>query len=271
MKCLQNRALQLVKDNIKMIYKKILKIEETGPEDAHLYKYVLAMPEFLAEWDVWDYWEKERLLSMQDNLKMGDVLFDIGAESGWMAAIFAKYMVGGENMVLFEPTPDFWPNIKNLWDANNLKMPKATFMGLVGNGKYEKSLEQGEEAVKDTIGVWPEGIDLTEMTQAKPYYYLHNEAQLNNSKVISIDTFCGLTGIYPDAVTIDVEGAEFEVLNGMLHVLKKVKKVWVSIHEDLMKRDHNTSPEDIFKLMEYRGFKKKHLATDHEAHYFFYK
>src|SRR3990167_7991359 len=80
---------------------------------------------------LWDNWERARFESMSANLKPGMTLFDVGSEQGDVSCVYAQ-MVGGENMVLFEPNPRNWPNIKALWAANNLPDPRAcavTFLG----------------------------------------------------------------------------------------------------------------------------------------------
>lgn len=92
------------------------------------YEYSLTLNEPLASWDVWDYWEKERIHCMQKNLKQGEVFFDIGTESGWCNLVYAD-MVGPQNMVLIEPTPEFWPNIHALWYKNYNVDPLACYAG----------------------------------------------------------------------------------------------------------------------------------------------
>lgn len=241
---------------------RIIKTSTDGPVEKHTYAYELMLPKFLAEWDVWDYWEKERLASMVENLKFGDVLFDIGTEHGALSALYAKYIVGGENMVLFEPTPEFWPNIKAIWKANNLKKPKGTFPGFVG-AAYSRSLN-----TKKLMGKFPSESRGKE-TEAMPYRYIHNDTK--NTPIVTIDEYVKETGIIPDAITIDVEGAEFEVIYGAMKVLKTHKPItWVSIHPDMMQLNYGHTLEDFMKFMQELGFFYRLLAVDHEHHYVFW-
>jgi hypothetical protein len=60
-------------------------------------RYTVKMPEHIADPVNWEHWEKERCLSMETNLRKGDILFDIGSETGWASAIYARF-VGPENM-----------------------------------------------------------------------------------------------------------------------------------------------------------------------------
>lgn len=44
-------------------------------------RYKVKIPKFLADYNQWwGDWEKERFRSMEENLKRGDILFDVGAE-----------------------------------------------------------------------------------------------------------------------------------------------------------------------------------------------
>ena len=67
------------------------------------YEFSLMLPVPLADWDVFDYWERERVESMRDNLIEEDILFDVGAEHGWMSVVFAGFC----NIFLIEPTKEF--------------------------------------------------------------------------------------------------------------------------------------------------------------------
>ena len=56
-------------------------------------RYRVKIPKFLAEaHEWWDSWEKERFASIQENLREGDILFDVGAETGWISAIYAQFV-----------------------------------------------------------------------------------------------------------------------------------------------------------------------------------
>lgn len=241
------------KDSVIWESKKIIRHE--GKIDR--YDYEIVIPDFLAAWDVWDYWEKERFNSMRRNLKKGDILFDIGTETGWVNIIYAKF-VGGENLVLVEPTPRFWPNIKATWEKNNLPNPKYCFAGFFG-------AETTNNAILSSG--WPiesEGDLIT----ALEYKYIHQHTKIPQVKV---DDFVYKTNIIPNALTMDIEGGELLVLRGAENTLKKYKpKVWVSIHPDLSIKNYGYTKKDILKFMRKLKYKAKHLATDHEEHWYFY-
>lgn len=214
----------------------------------------------LAEWDVFDVWEKERTRSMRQHLEMGDILFDVGAEVGWLSVVYGQ-MVGPSNMVLMEPTREFWPNIEAMWHRNFDCEPLATYQGLVSDTTTDKSVLAMNE--------WPD-CSTDDLIDKLAYTYIHD----NPTKVpqITIDEYVKQTGIVPTAITMDCEGPEYLILKGAENTLKNNSvKVWVSEHPDLGERDYGIKEGEITKYMKSLGYECEFLATDHENHLRFYK
>lgn len=220
----------------------------------------IVVPNSVADWDAVrgpeSPWERERIKSMLSVLRYADVLYDIGAEHGWMSVIFAL-RVGGENMVLVEPSQDFWPNIKMGWDQNGLGMPLATVQAFAGER------HEGEVYVRS----WVPHIDGPECDHMA---YRHPNDHADSIKTVSIDQISLATGRAPKGITIDVEGAELSVLKGAEQTLMYDRpNVWVSCHEDLMQRDFGTSTAELVEYMEELGFIYHNLGYDHESHAYF--
>jgi len=232
---------------------KIYKVSDRGPVEEHEYMLKMNFPKKLAEWDVWDYWEKERFLSMMLNVKRGDIFFDIGAEFGAISAMIQKYL--NPRMVLFEPTREFFDSIKLIWEMNNLEEP-IIYNGFVSN---KTSKHRG-------VLLW-EDIEPKEI-EAMAYLNLNNETQKNKVSSITVDDYVRKTELIPKVLNIDVEGAEILVINGAVNTLKKHKPlVWLSIHSDLI-QGYNSSEEELLKKMKSLNYSCELLAVDHEKHYF---
>lgn len=222
------------------------------------YKYEFTLPAPLADWDVYDYWEKERIASMEHHLKQGDVLFDVGTEQGWCNLVYAS-IVGPENMVLIEPTSEFWPNIKTTWYKNFKEQPLAFYDGLFS----DKTTDTRE----NDYGKWPEAINGPLIDRNK-YQYIHEHSEGINE--LTLDEFVGRTGIVPDAITMDTEGSEMLILKGAEQTIKRHKpKMFISIHDDLALRDYGVKPDEVIQYLAGFGYKAEFLARDHEAHYYF--
>lgn len=240
---------------------KYLKEPLTAAPAHATWQYTMQLPVPLSDWDVYDYWEKERIYSMREHLKKGDTLFDIGTEQGWCNIVYANF-VGPENMVLIEPTQEFWPNIEAIWHKNYNVEPRGFYDGLLGQSTND------QRDIKELSTKWPEATK-ADLVDKNKYQYLH--ANDENVPELTVDDYVEKSGIVPDALTMDVEGAELLILKGAEKTLKQYHpKCWISVHDDLGRRDYDTAPEDTIAYMESLGYVGEHLATDHEAHWYFH-
>jgi len=236
-------------------------------------RFKIKVPHFMAGWDGYQAWEKERFDSMEANLKQGDVLFDIGSETGWMSVIYGK-IVGPENVCLFEPVNENWPNILATWEENfgNVK-PLRACACLVSDKTTAIESSDGRlinfaRHPEFDKGIWPARAYGDHMLDARKYQYVHEHA--HETPQISIDDFVYQSGIVPRGITIDVEGAEYLVLKGAQKTLGHIRPlVWVSVHEDQMKRNYDNTPEQISAWMHGLGYSQEKLAEDHEVHMFY--
>lgn len=248
------------KDKVQWKTVKYLK-EPLGAAPQHaIWKYEFVLPEPLASWDVFDYWEKERIASMEKNLKNGDVLFDVGTEQGWCNLVYAQ-IVGPENMVLIEPTQEFWPNIKETWKKNFDVNPLACVPVLLSDKNTQECDSSG------FVDGWPVCAD-GDLIDRNKYQYIHENSEKIPEQ--TIDSYVAASGIIPDALTMDVEGAELLILRGAEQTLIQHKpKLFISIHPDLGERDYGIKKEDTINFLESLGYVGEYLATDHEEHWYF--
>jgi FkbM family methyltransferase len=227
---------------------------------ANIVGFDIVVPDNVADWDAvagpGSNWERARLTSMLTTLQPGDVVYDIGAEHGWMSVILGL-RVGGGNMVLVEPSQEFWPNIYRGWELNVLQMPLACAQAFAGTE------ETGDVYVRS----WPPDIKGPECGAMA---YRHPNHHADSIKTVSIDQLSLACGKPPKGITIDVEGAELGVLQGAERVLTDDRPhVWVSVHDDLMRRDFGTKPSELIDYMRGLGYRMIDLGYDHEHHCYF--
>lgn len=211
-------------------------------------------------------WEYARLESLHRHTFRGFTMYEVGAEHGWLSTIIGREFVGPENMVLFEPSPELWVNIRKHWQHNNLPNPVACWPGFVG-----ETSSVPRTALENIAGLWPAAAD--PHRNEVPAMAYRSLADAGEIETVSLDDFAAATEIVPNGFNIDVEGAELLVLRGAEQLLANEEclgHVWVSIHPDLMEQFDHT-PEELHGFMDMLGWTGEHLGTDHEEHWRFWR
>ena len=209
-------------------------------------------------------WETERLAAIHDAITPGMVVFDVGAEEGDFSALFTLW---GAQVVLFEPNPRVFPNIRFIWEANNLPAPLGYFCGFACNQTNLKPKHIERIFKQKDINGWPAcayGPVIGDHGFRNVCERPHDTPQTR------IDDYVTRTGIIPELITMDVEGAELEVLRGAEQTLRDNRiPVFVSIHPAFIEEMYGDTEDDVHAFMESLGYEGEHLATDHEDHWVF--
>lgn len=211
-------------------------------------EYEIILPEHRAnrpEWYTEQGWEKKRLQSMKENLTEKDVMFYVGNEEGDMSALLAMW---GVKLGLFEPNPKVWPNTKAIWEANSLPLPLFSFCGFASSQTTEGGMYGGFPPSANGEVIGDHGF---------------MELQNHNAPEIKIDDI----EIIPTAISIDVEGSEFEVLKGAEKTLQLHKpKIWLSLHPEFLFRIYGVYAYDVRNWIKNLGYKEELLDYQHEVH-----
>lgn len=205
----------------------------------------------------WETHEYARLDAMHKAIRPGDIIFDIGAEEGDMSALLALWTGPFGEVHLFEPDARVWPNIKAIWDANNLKPPVGCFSGFAG---HMSTLNWSNPDVRE----WPPGAD-GPLISDHGFCQLRERPDLNS---VTLDDYGTMFDIAPHVLTMDVEGSELQVLRGaekMLRVCKPV--VFVSVHPESMCLQWSQYENELYWFMEHElGYDRIYLDHQHERH-----
>lgn len=229
----------------------------------------LLLPEVRCNRGQRPWWEAARLHSMHHYLGPGDRLLDVGAEMGDLSALFASWGIG---MFLVEPNPKSWPFIGGTFDANNLRQRvHGWYVGLVGSYDQELAsrLEHPTAHAGNRLGDlgWPVFVNL-EPDEATGFFSLAEHMDV--SPVTTIDGLMLASNFAPTAITMDIEGGEYDALAGALATLTKYRpKVWVSIHPGYMADQYGHTKEQVLDMMIAAQYDPVFLATDHEEHWMF--
>ena len=78
-------------------------------------------------------WESKRLESCVELMEPGMTVYDLGAESGDFTALYRSWVGPSGLVVAVEPSPPYWPSIRQTWEANDFGPPPAWFSGFVSD------------------------------------------------------------------------------------------------------------------------------------------
>lgn len=235
-------------------------------------RWTLLLPEHRAHRPEWPWWEATRLAAMSHFIGEGDIVLDIGAEEGDFPALFAKW---GAQVMLVEPNPKVWPNIKAIFEANQLT--NYYLGGFVGFASDVDAEPTGEglslfEAFLSPYE-WPECAD-GELIGNHGFRHLAQET--DTTPQTTIDSLIGAKGwksskpIPVTHITMDIEGSELVALRGAVKTMRELRPyVWVSVHPDPLKDFYCQNPEEVYSLMESLEYRRIFLTFDHESHELF--
>ncbi len=237
-------------------------------------RWTLLLPEHRAARPEWvTGWETERIAAMHDYITEAQaqsdaehvrlVVVDVGAEEGDMSAMWASW---GCDVFLIEPNPKVWPNIRAIFEANDLTdRASGHWVGFCSD-VTEDVTNHDEDHLRMTQTAfegagWPV-CAFGEVIGNHGFRHLAEETDITPQKRLD-----GMVGRC-DVITMDVEGAELHVLRGAEALLANSRpEVFVSIHPEFLKAYWGITPDDIHRFMRTCGYRAKHLATDHEEHW----
>lgn len=239
---------------------KMINVKVNGEWDILLPEHRAARP----EWTSPGGWEKARLRrinfdvgSFLDQNKEEPVMYYVGAEEGDMCALVQMW---GAKLVMFEPNPTVWANIKAIWDANELDKPWM-FPGFAGN---KTTIEFGAGNLA-TFMAWPESANgpmisdhgfknLCEADGTIPIVKIDDMVESGNFRI-------------PDMISIDVEGGEWEVLRGAEQTLRNyMPTIYLSLHPEFLYEIYKEYAGDLRHWLKQMGYKETLLDYQHEVH-----
>lgn len=222
-------------------------------------RWELLLPEHRHDRPQWPWWEATRLAAMHHFIKPGMNVYDIGAEEGDFPALYAKWIGKNGTIALWEPNPKVWPNIRAIFEANDLDN-HIYFVGFAGdkNNLLPKKFKfEGKD--------WPD-CAYGEIIGDHGFMNLSERSDIPTMKIDETSEFYP-----PDIITIDTEGSELRVLHGAEETLKQYRPiVFVSIHPDFMREMYGDDEFALHQFMKNLGYHETFLTEDHEEHWLFH-
>lgn len=231
-------------------------------------QYDIILPKHRAdrpEWYTAEGWERMRLLNLhrQINAQLArgvkPVVYYVGAEEGEMPALCQMW---GAQVVMFEPNPLVWPNIKAIWKANDLETPPAMFVGFASN-VTDPNPPQLNPLAEGLVNTWPACAD-GEVIGNHGFKELYLE--FDAFPQIRMDDLPAEIPP-PTIISFDCEGSEWQVMKGAEQTIVEHKPViFASISPEFMFHQFGQYSRDFRNWLIGFGYKETILDFQHELH-----
>lgn len=193
--------------------------------------------------------EKFETELVKKEIKNGDIVLDIGANIGYFSLIFSQIVGASGRVIAFEPDPNNFALLRKNVEINNLK-----------------NLTLIQKAVSNVSK--PISFYLCDYNHAQ--HRIYPSSRCNETITVestTIDEYISGKEFYNkiNFVKMDVEGAEYDVLEGMEKTLKSnpTLKILCEFSPKQI-REHGLKPEDILKQLLRYGFKIYPITTSGE-------
>ena len=161
------------------------------------------------------------------NVKRGDIVVDVGAHIGYFTVILADIVGDRGKVFAFEPNPKTFSILKKNIETNNIKNVVLEKLAL-SNIETEEFVKEAELSAGTVVDKnFTQGIKVKTTTFDK---YFHD--------------------IKIDFIKIDVQGAEYNILNGGEKIFEKKPKCIIEIHPTIFDSNGNTINSDkVIKIL----------------------
>lgn len=188
--------------------------------------------------------ERRSLEICQQAIRPGDTVIEVGGHIGYLSLFFSQ-LVGDRGQVhVFEPGVNNLPYIEqNVRSRPNITLVKKGAGNETGTATFylENLAGQNNSLVKDfdvlqrnLTNAFDDGVQITE----------------SSIEVIRLDDYVAQTGIVPRFLKIDVEGFEFEVLDGLRETMQHRPAIFVEVQR------HHDRVWDFFESRGYQLFRE---------------
>lgn len=181
-------------------------------------------------------YEAENFEFLSESCKPGAVIIDIGAHIGLFSVIASQVTGKAGKVYAFEPAPSTYALLQKTVVINHEEQVVETFQKAVGkeNGKITFFVSDGQADNSNSLVNYKEDRSLHGIDVA----------------VTSIDEFVKEKNLNKlDFIKIDVEGAEYDTLQGAVNTFKNLKPVCiVAIHPEPIAAKGDKL-EDIYDLL----------------------
>ncbi|MDH5716435.1 MAG: FkbM family methyltransferase [Spirochaetia bacterium] len=189
-------------------------------------------------------------------LKSGDIFFDIGANAGFFSLIAGKIAGKSGRVYSFEPLPMNFSAIQEQFKLNNLNQCKPFNLAL-GN-------KNG-----NSLFILPKTLKGKPNTFTARLAHINTSNEETNEKIevqtVTLDSFIKKQKTVPHIIKIDIEGAEVEMLEGAKNLLssQNAPKLIIETHShDIAKKVEKILRKAKYQFFDIKGNIKSDCLFD---------
>jgi FkbM family methyltransferase len=199
-----------------------------------------------------DGYEREGMQVISQFLREGDLALDIGANIGLYSLCMGKLVSPHGRVYAFEPASKSFEALVNHIQLNSLSQVIQGHLALVGNkAAIQRFFEDGTKGTNRVGGSWFDGPETVQVDRP----------------TIVIDEFLEQRSGVPRLIKIDVEGYEFQVLEGARKTLQTSRcPVLCEVHPNLW-AELGHDWYDLRAFLEEIGYSLYDLTGKHSKHF----
>jgi FkbM family methyltransferase len=192
-----------------------------------------------------NYWEPTVQFPIRDYCRAGDVVFDIGANAGGLSMLMSR-LVGPRGVVCaFEASPRIIE-----MTVNNLVSAGCSNVQVYHRAIYHTSHE--------SVAIYA-GSHLNDSLYPaeRP-----KDGNFQTVATLALDDFVESTGLVPKLIKIDIEGAEFDALQGMKRLLASAKPILILEQSPADMRCHAFLTERGYAAVDLANYRRVRSPAD---------
>ena len=156
------------------------------------------------------------------------IVWDVGAHIGYHALSFASIMDDRSEVFAFEPNPENVSRLKENIQRNKELIDKISVFNFALSDKhskenflFSKNIDTGQSSGSHLASVTPP----SDAEEYRDFFQMEVETRTGDEIILQ-----GFAKV-PDIIKIDVEGAEFSVINGLKETIQKRKPtLFIELH-----------------------------------------
>lgn len=219
------------------LYNRIYAGVRSGKKDVAVNGFTMRLdPKDSLGLSVWGIYEPAITALVQDRIKPGMNVIDVGANIGYYTLLFSR-LVGSEGKVYaFEPDPENAEILKINLERNNCRnvlQENKALADVPGQGKLYKSEEnRGDHRIFSATD--------------RPFVPI---------ELIRLDDYLGANASHVDFIKMDIQGAEYFALQGMRATLLNPKIMMVMEFSPDLLREAGTDLAELVGFLREQGFR----------------